>query len=117
MTSQDRVRTRDEVGADRATDLRAERYLPIAEHGLIGEFHTVALVGTDGTVDWYCCPRFDSRRVFGALLDADGGGHYRLRPAVDGWTTKRSTSPDTNVLITRFLSAKRVGQGTRARGR
>jgi hypothetical protein len=42
------------------------RYLRIAEHGPIGELHTVALVGTDGTIDWYCCPRFDScawRRV------------------------------------------------------
>jgi GH15 family glucan-1,4-alpha-glucosidase len=43
------------------------RSLPIAEHGLIGDLHTVALVGTDGTIDWYCCPRFDSPRVFGAL--------------------------------------------------
>jgi hypothetical protein len=37
------------------------RYLPIAEHGLIGDLHTVALVGTDGTIDWYCCPRETSR--------------------------------------------------------
>jgi hypothetical protein len=40
------------------------RYLPIADHGLIGDLHTVALVGTDGTIDWYCCPRFDSPSVF-----------------------------------------------------
>jgi hypothetical protein len=45
------------------------RYLPIAEHGLIGDLHTVALVGTDGTIDWYCCPRFDSPSVFAAILD------------------------------------------------
>jgi ketosteroid isomerase-like protein len=47
---------------------RAEvaRYLPIAEHGLIGDLRTVALVGTDGTIDWYCCPRFDSPSVFAA---------------------------------------------------
>jgi len=37
--------------------MRAPRYLPIAEHGLIGDLHTAALVGTDGTIDWYCCPR------------------------------------------------------------
>jgi hypothetical protein len=47
------------------------RYLPIAEHGLIGDLHTVALVGTDGTIDWYCCPRFDSPSVFAAILDAE----------------------------------------------
>ena len=44
------------------------RYLPIAEHGLIGDLHTSALVGTDGTIDWYCCPRFDSPSVFAAIL-------------------------------------------------
>ncbi|HYX84652.1 MAG TPA: trehalase-like domain-containing protein, partial [Gaiellales bacterium] len=50
-------------------DRRAQRarYLPIAEHALIGDRHTVALVGTDGTIDWYCCPRFDSPSVFGAI--------------------------------------------------
>jgi Domain of unknown function (DUF5911) len=53
------------------------RYLPIAEHGLIGDLHTVALVGTDGTIDWYCCPRFDSPSVFAAILDADRGGLFR----------------------------------------
>jgi GH15 family glucan-1,4-alpha-glucosidase len=40
------------------------RYLPISEHGLIGDLHTVALVGTDGTIDWNRCPRFDSPSVF-----------------------------------------------------
>src|SRR5437660_943700 len=40
-----------------------DHYLPIAEHGLIGDLHSVALVGTDGTIDWYCCPRFDSRDI------------------------------------------------------
>jgi hypothetical protein len=52
------------------------RYLPIAEHCLIGDLHTVALVGTEGTIDWYCCPRFDSPSVFAAILDADRGGPF-----------------------------------------
>jgi trehalase-like protein len=47
------------------------RYLPIADHGLIGDLHTAALVGTDGTIDWYCCPRFDSPSIFAAILDAE----------------------------------------------
>ena len=59
------------------------RYLPIADHGLIGDLHTVALVGTDGTIDWYCCPRFDSPSVFGAILDADHGGLFRIAPDSD----------------------------------
>ena len=58
-------------------------YLPIAEHGIIGDLHTVALVGTDGTIDWYCCPRFDSPSVFGAILDRERGGHYRIAPATE----------------------------------
>ena len=44
-------------------------YLPIADHGLIGDLHRVALVGTNGTIDWYCCPNFDSPSVFGSILD------------------------------------------------
>jgi GH15 family glucan-1,4-alpha-glucosidase len=78
------------------------RYLPIAEHGLIGDLHTVALVGTDGTIDWYCCPRFDSPSVFAAILDADRGGLFRITPACDGSSSKQLYLPDTNVLITRF---------------
>jgi len=65
------------------------RYLPIAEHGLIGDLHTVALVGTDGTIDWYCCPRFDAPSVFGAILDADRGGAFRISPDYDGWSSKQ----------------------------
>jgi GH15 family glucan-1,4-alpha-glucosidase len=48
-----------------------EGYPPIAEHGLIGDLQTAALVTTDGTVDWWCCPRFDSPSVFASLLDHD----------------------------------------------
>ena len=86
------------------------RYLPIAEHGLIGDLHTVALVGTDGTIDWYCCPRFDSPSVFGAILDADHGGLFRISPESEGWSSKQLYLPDTNVLITRFLSPDGVGE-------
>ena len=60
-------------------------YLPIAEHGLVGDLHTVALVGTNGTIDWYCCPAFDSPSVFGSILDKDKGGFYSVRPAGGDW--------------------------------
>ena len=86
-------------------------YLPIAEHGLIGDLHTVALVGTDGTIDWYCCPRFDSPSVFAALLDPDRGGRFRVAPAEVGWVSKQLYLPDTAVLITRFLTSGGVGVG------
>jgi GH15 family glucan-1,4-alpha-glucosidase len=85
-------------------------YLPIAEHGVIGDLHTAALVGTDGTIDWYCCPHFDSPSVFGAILDRQRGGYYRVAPATESWTTKQLYFPDTNVLITRFLTQAGVGE-------
>jgi GH15 family glucan-1,4-alpha-glucosidase len=86
------------------------RYLPVGEHGLIGDLRTVALVGTDGTIDWYCCPRFDSPSVFASILDADRGGRFRISPDCQGWGSKQLYFPDTNVLITRFLTPEGVGE-------
>jgi GH15 family glucan-1,4-alpha-glucosidase len=86
------------------------RYLPIAEHGVIGDLHTVALVGSEGTIDWLCCPSFDSPSVFGAILDAGRGGRFSLQPDGGDWTTKQLYFPDTNVLITRFLTGGGVGE-------
>jgi GH15 family glucan-1,4-alpha-glucosidase len=86
------------------------RYPPIAEHGVIGDLHTVALIATDGTVDWYCSPRFDSPSVFASLLDAERGGRFVLRPSGGEWETKQLYLPDTNVLITRFLTPDGVGE-------
>jgi GH15 family glucan-1,4-alpha-glucosidase len=85
-------------------------YLPIAEHGIIGDLHSVALVGTNGAIDWYCCPQFDSPSVFGAILDKERGGYYRISPALEGWHPKQLYLPDTNVLITRFLTEMGVGE-------
>jgi GH15 family glucan-1,4-alpha-glucosidase len=85
-------------------------YLPIAEHGLIGDLHTAALVGAEGTIDWYCCPRFDSPSVFAAILDRTRGGFWRIAPSAPGWTSKQLYFPDTNILITRFLSPDGVGE-------
>ena len=79
-------------------------YHEIADHGMIGDLHTVALVGTDGTIDWYCCPRFDSPSVFAAILDAHQGGHWVLRPTGVEWTSKQLYFPDSAVLVTRFLT-------------
>ncbi|MFE4332388.1 MULTISPECIES: glycoside hydrolase family 15 protein [unclassified Streptomyces] len=87
----------------------APRYLPVAEHGLIGDLRSAALVGTNGTIDWYCCPRFDAPSVFASILDADRGGYFEL--AADAPTrTKQFYFPDTNVLITRFFAEDGVGE-------
>ncbi|MFE4629760.1 glycoside hydrolase family 15 protein [Streptomyces mirabilis] len=84
-------------------------YLPIAEHGLIGDLRSAALVGTNGTIDWYCCPRFDAPSVFASILDAERGGSFELAPDVPT-RTKQFYFPDTNVLITRFFADDGVGE-------
>ncbi len=86
-------------------------YPPIAEHGLVGDLQTAALIATDGSVDWFCAPRFDSPSVFGALLDADNGGFFRICP-VNGDSVRRQQLyvPDTAILITRFLTEAGVGE-------
>jgi GH15 family glucan-1,4-alpha-glucosidase len=75
-------------------------YLRIGEHGLIGDLHTVALVGVEGTIDWYR----PGRSVFGALRDARRGGHWSLCPAGGRWRSRQRYVPDTNLLVTRFSS-------------
>ncbi|MGH3365210.1 MAG: trehalase-like domain-containing protein, partial [Nocardioidaceae bacterium] len=85
-------------------------YPLISEHGLIGDLQTAALVSTDGSVDWFCAPRFDSPSVFGALLDARDGGEFRVRPVAEEFTTKQLYLPDTAILITRFLTQAGVGE-------
>ena len=85
-------------------------YLPIAEHGLIGDLHTAAMVGSDGTIDWFCPQRFDGPSVFAALLDREHGGFYRIAPADPLARTKQLYLPDTNVLVTRFLSPHGVSE-------
>jgi pentatricopeptide repeat protein len=87
-----------------------DAYPPIAEHGLIGDLQTAALVSTDGVVDWYCAPRFDSPSIFGALLDARNGGRMQVSPAEDGYTSKQLYFPSTAILITRFLTEGGVGE-------
>ena len=82
----------------------------IAEHGLIGDLRTAALVTTDGSIDWFCSPRFDSPSVFGALLDPERGGHCSIRPRGTAYTTKQLYLPDTAILITRFLAEDGIGE-------
>ena len=83
---------------------------PIENHGIIGDMKTVALVAMDGTIDWFCYPRFDSPSVFGALLDERQGGFFRISPVEERVTTKQFYWPDTNVLVTRFFCADGVAE-------
>jgi GH15 family glucan-1,4-alpha-glucosidase len=85
-------------------------YQPIENYGIIGDQHTVALVGTNGSIDWFCFPHFDSPSVFGAILDDKKGGRFSIAPVADGITNKQLYWPETNVLVTRFLSPNGVGE-------
>src|SRR2546423_6241998 len=87
-----------------------DRYPNISDHGLIGDLQTAALVTTDGVLDWYCCPRFDSPSVFASLLDAERGGLYRIAPDRDDYVAKQLYLPDTAILITRFMTPDGVGE-------
>jgi len=83
-------------------------WLPIADHGMVGDLRTCALVGTDGTIDWFCAPRFDSPSVFAGLLDPEKGGAWRLGPLDEASTTHQFYFPDSNILVTRFLTEQGV---------
>ena len=87
-----------------------DRYPDISDHGLIGDLQTAALVTTDGTIDFFCCPRFDSPAVFCSLLDADKGGYCRISPASGSYVSKQLYFPDTAMLITRFMTPDGVGE-------
>jgi GH15 family glucan-1,4-alpha-glucosidase len=88
-------------------------YLPIEDYAIIGNLHTVALVGKNGSIDWCCIPRFDAPSVFGALLDAKKGGFFRIAPlGASEINYKQLYVPETNVLLTRFLTDDGVGEIT-----
>ena len=80
---------------------------PIDDYGIIGDLHTAALVGNDGSIDWCCLPHFDSPSVFGAILDIEKGGHFRVS-GVGKVNHRQLYYPETNVLITRFSEAAGV---------
>ncbi|MFY0407641.1 glycoside hydrolase family 15 protein [Solicola sp. PLA-1-18] len=81
---------------------------PIAEHGLIGDLRTAALVGMDGTVAWFCAGRFDSPSVFGSILDDEKGGAWRIHPVDGSSRSQQFYYPSSNVLITRFMNDEGV---------
>jgi GH15 family glucan-1,4-alpha-glucosidase len=84
-------------------------YLPIEDHGIIGNLHTAALVGKDGTIDWMCLPTFDSPSVFASILDDEKGGHFALHP-VEYARSQQLYLPDTNVLLTRYFSPEGMAE-------
>lgn len=82
----------------------------IDQHGMIGDLQTVALVSTEGTIDWFCAPRFDSPSIFASLLDREKGGYFRIHALGEGMRVKQMYFPQTAILITRFMSDDGVGE-------
>ena len=85
-------------------------YKPIENYGLIGDLNTVALVGMDASIDFMCFPQFDSPSIFAALLDDKKGGRFALAPEIKGARHKQLYLPDSNVLLTRFLSEEGMAE-------
>ncbi|CAG8573108.1 127_t:CDS:10, partial [Acaulospora morrowiae] len=81
------------------SNFRNRGYLPIENYGLIGNLRTVALCGTDGSIDFMCYPKFDSPSIFVRLLDHEKGG-----------SNKQQYHPNSNILLTRFLDEDGVGE-------
>jgi GH15 family glucan-1,4-alpha-glucosidase len=77
-------------------------YQPIEDYGIIGNMRTTALVGMNGSIDWYCSPHFDSPSIFGAILDDKKGGRFQIAPVADRVRHKQFYWPSTNILVTRF---------------
>lgn len=98
------------VGGQDVPAGRSQRYKPLESYGIVGDLRTVALVGLDGAIDFMCMPDFHSPSVFAALLDADRGGYFQIAPVLPQARTYQLYLPDTNVLLTRFLSAEGVAE-------
>ena len=76
--------------------------LPIEDYALIGDCHTAALVGRQGSIDWLCLPRFDSGACFAALLGGPEHGHWLIAPAAEVLSIRRKYRDGTLILETEF---------------
>jgi GH15 family glucan-1,4-alpha-glucosidase len=96
---------------DQAQKRPAQGYKPIEDYGVIGDLHTVALVGRDGSIDWCCLPQFDSPSLFAAILDRNHGGFFQIAP-VRAAVRKQMYLPETCILLTRFMDSSGVSEIT-----
>ena len=88
----------------------SQPYQPIENYGIIGDLYTAALVGIDGSIDFLAFPHFDSPTIFAALLDHQHGGRFQIAPMFDVARHHQLYLPDSNILLTRFMSAEGVAE-------
>jgi GH15 family glucan-1,4-alpha-glucosidase len=86
-------------------------YKKISDYGIIGNLHSIALIGLDGSIDWLCLPHIDSPSIFAALLDDKKGGRFSISP-LDDWDSVAEYIPETNILVTKFRTRTGVLQVT-----
>jgi GH15 family glucan-1,4-alpha-glucosidase len=90
----------------------SKSFQPIENYGVIGNMRSIALVSVEGSIDFLCYPEFDSPTIFAALLDTERGGSFALNPGLEGMRVKQLYLPNTNILLTRFLSESGVAEVT-----
>ncbi|MFQ6079183.1 MAG: glycoside hydrolase family 15 protein, partial [Thermodesulfobacteriota bacterium] len=86
-------------------------YKKISDYGIIGNLHSIALIGLDGSIDWLCLPHIDSPSILAALLDDKKGGRFSISP-LDDWDSVAEYIPETNILVTKFRTRTGVLQIT-----
>lgn len=91
-------------------EVPSKAYQPIENYGIIGDLSTASLVGMDGSIDFFAFPHFDSPTVFAALLDHEKGGRFQIAPQLVQARQKQLYLPDSNILLTRFLSPEGVAE-------
>jgi len=91
-------------------ELESSHYLQIEDYGAIGDLHTVALVGKNGSIDYLCFPHFDSPTIFGAILDHEKGGYFRLAPVLEEVRHRQQYLPETNILMSHFHSREGIAE-------
>ncbi|KAI8992427.1 Six-hairpin glycosidase-like protein [Pilobolus umbonatus] len=91
-------------------NIRKRGYLPIENYGIIGNMRTIALCGTDGSIDFYCYPKFDSPSLFCRAMDKEKGGHFAIFPSQPYTSNKQMYLPNSNILMTRFMSDDGVAE-------
>lgn len=87
-----------------------DKYQAIEDYALIGDLRTAALVGNWGSIDFLCFPKFDSPSIFCANADFEKGGYFQIEPILKNAKEKKLYLPDTNVLLSRFLSKEGVSE-------